>query len=862
MTRARNLVFLFTLALFTGGAAPNACTQALVSSCMDGVADGCAQDCAAGCDSCDCTSCDGCGCALGPIPGGFPASQRIANAAQVRLTANGIDFIEGMLGPELTSTPPKVPFAEMNLQDMAGDFGFLVPDVTICRSPGICNLEIEVRDLAFSAVDDGQLQLSASLHVFASNESGDDGGVGWPSTNGGDECTFLLDTELTDSASKVVQFGMRLDLPAETDGPRAGLDVVGVVPDSVTLSGLESEDVSGCDLDTYLDNGLVADIVEAVQIDLQDRLPELMHEIMCQPSADGCPTGSSDSDGICVIDGSDQCVQRLLGLEARTDLAGVLGSLGEGMESVVDLLFAAAGGSRSGGGGLNLDFGLGFEATAIAPCVAGAELPSLPVALPFVEALEQDTRPSGEGADVAVGVSVSAINHALAGMYASGLLCLEVTSAVDQLLSPSTLNILFISQNSLGKVLFPASPSDSSAGFVVRPSQAPWIEVGDPAADEDLVTAHVDGLALDFYVFAEERYVRVMTIDTDVTAGVRLDVADNIVTPRIATLTLANTSLSNADLVVDDHEKVASSLEDLAGAIAGGLAGAIPPIPVDSLLGDGALPLGLPVGIELAADSFAPLEQDGEAFLGIFLDLALTSPDAMLEARPETSVEVTLVQIPAEQKGFSLETFGQGESPRVEIHMSAAGPEGAAYEYSYRLGFSGWSPWSVSAYAVIEHPSLFLQQTHTVEARARIAGRPSTADRTSATATFVVDVTPPSIELAEVRGAIAVQAWDALSAPGSLELRYRDVDGEASAWAPMPDEGAQVPGTATAVEVKDANGNVGVASAALRGLPAPGASSGCGGCAVARADGGVPAGAWGALALGLLAWARGRRRRS
>ncbi len=861
MLRTRHLVCFFALLLFTG-AAPNACTQAIVSSCMDGVADGCAQDCAASCDSCDCTSCDSCGCTMGPIPGGFPAESRMPNATQVRLTANGIDFIQNELGPVLAMTPPKVPFEEMNLRD-AADGNILVPNVTICEAPAICNLEIEVVDMSFAAADGGNLALSASLHVSATNESDVNGGVGWPSDNNGSDCLFQLDTELTDSANKTLEFGMTVGLPPETAGPRTDLDVVAIVPGSVTLAGLESEDVTGCNFDALLDNALAADIVEAVQVDLQDRLPKLVHEIMCQPSADGCPDGSSDPDdtGVCMIDGGDVCVQRLIGLEARTDLADVLGSLGAGMDSVVDFLFAAAGGSRSANSGLNIDFDLGFEAFEIAPCVAGAEIPAPPKDLPYVSALDLNTRPSGADADIAVGVSDSAINHALAGMYGAGLLCLEVTSAVDQMLSPQALSLLFLSQNSLGKVIFPDPPANSSAGFVVRPSQAPWVEFGDPTADEDLVTVHADGMAIDLYVYTSDRYVRVMTIDTDVTIGIRLDVADNIITPRLATLELANTALSNADLVIDDHETVASSLQSLATTIAGGLAGAIPPIPVDSLLGGPALPLDIPVGIQLTQDSFAKLEQDGEGFLGIFIDLAITSPSAALEAQPETSVEITSVQMPEERKGFALATFGQGASPRVEIRMSAAGPEGAAYEYAYRLGLSGWSPWSSSAYAVIEDPSLFLQQVHTVEARARIAGQPSTADRTSATATFVVDVTPPAIELAEVQDAISVQAWDMQTAPGSLEMRYRDGAGEPSEWAPMPVEGTEVPGTATAVEVRDANGNVGVASAGLRGLPQPGASGGCSGCAVAGPESDVPTSAWGGLALGLLAWARGRRRR-
>ena len=62
-------------------------------SCTSGCFDDCVSECGAcsACGDCEC-ACEG--CSIIPIPGGYPASERIPQATQVRLSAAGLEFVE------------------------------------------------------------------------------------------------------------------------------------------------------------------------------------------------------------------------------------------------------------------------------------------------------------------------------------------------------------------------------------------------------------------------------------------------------------------------------------------------------------------------------------------------------------------------------------------------------------------------------------------------------------------------------------------------------------------------------------------------------------------------------------------------
>ncbi|MCB9662066.1 MAG: hypothetical protein H6726_30780, partial [Sandaracinaceae bacterium] len=103
MDRLVRLVFVVSFSLLATG-----CNGFDLSGCLDGCLDDCLADCDS-CGACDC-ACDCEGCSILPIPGGFPASERIPNATQVRLSPDGIQFIEdnaeALIAPLLADFAP------------------------------------------------------------------------------------------------------------------------------------------------------------------------------------------------------------------------------------------------------------------------------------------------------------------------------------------------------------------------------------------------------------------------------------------------------------------------------------------------------------------------------------------------------------------------------------------------------------------------------------------------------------------------------------------------------------------------------------------------------------------------------------
>lgn len=258
-------------------------------------------------------------------------------------------------------------------------------------------------------------------------------------------------------------------------------------------------------------------------------------------------------------------------------------------------------------------------------------------------------------------------------------------------------------------------------------------------------------------------------------------------------------------------------------------------------------------------------------FVGGFIDLCDSNDAACnaagatpLTGTVETAVQVTNVVLPEERAGFDMqsENFGQGESPSVEISMSATGPADVQYEYSFKTTYTGWSDWQRSPYAVIRDPGLFLQGDLQVFAMARVAGEPSSFDRTPARAAFRIDVTAPMVQVYGDDGVAEVQALDLISQ--NLQYRTKDSDGDWSEWTALPASGIKQVGDVediAAVEVRDEDGNVASTTQALQGSSNAATSTACASCATAGAQSQTPPLSvfGGLVALGALVMRRRRR---
>jgi MYXO-CTERM domain-containing protein len=546
-------------------------------------------------------------------------------------------------------------------------------------------------------------------------------------------------------------------------------------------------------------------------------------------------------------------------MQGRVDLGGALASVSPGLNAVVDFLIAAAGDSRAPNGGFNVDLMGGFENLAHNSCVPVTDAPALPV-IPVAELLNQNVHPNGRDSHIGVGVSEDFVNYAAWKIFDSGMLCLNVGTGLDQQLSGKALGVLFTvtnnARNSLGRLTFPESASNSAFGIQMRPQLAPIVSFGDNdvATDLRLVNVVIPAMELDFYAWAQDRYVRFFTLKADITIGVDVPIENNTIAidaGRDLDIGLVNADIINDELVMEDSAGVVSLLTNVIGAVAGALGGAIPPIPINDMLGGAALPNGdpLPVGINLGADALAPFSEGDSRFLGVFVELTEPATGMMLAARPQAQVRVTKVNVPENKDGFYGAAFGTGPAPSIEIALSANAPAGAEVEYSYHLTNSGWSEWSSSNYAIIEDPSLYLQQWHKVYARARLKGQPDTTAWTSATADFLIDVAAPDVQVTKAGDTVEIMAFDFLTSAAEIEYRYRNPGDEFSEWAKM---GAQTialedAGADAEVQVRDSAGNIGSNVAGLRGIADP--SVAVGGCACTVAG---PTGQGGPSPLALL----------
>lgn len=879
------------------------CIGRMVSDCG-----GCGDcgDCGACSDCSDCSSCAGCeGCTLEKIPGTY-AGPTAANAAQVRLSSNAIGFFESMLRPMLSEQLS--PFTLFNEEMVVDAQGYTL---RICRGATKdnnirCDLEFVIPRLEVltqDATDPDRLRLLIDVEFWLTsiNAAGTKE-TGWPVTmidgffllgapipTGTTNCTLEYDTR-RDQTPRHVR--MELVFPLGTSGvaPRADINIIKVLPladgaGTGQLTGIDvTDDIGGnCGfmLD-LLDGDLGTAVTNSLILEVRERLPGLVTSMLCEKRAN--LVGSNGVAGVCpapsvakdfdyslstlmgTVPGCGNagepadlddanCLPMLLGMEGRMDLGGLLGSIVPGYSALVDFIIAASDEATTPNSGLSVWMKGGVSSPTghndCVPILPPEEVVGVPT-IPRAQLLQGNTTPGGRPTDVLVGVSEQFVNWAAYKLWDAGALCIQVGSTTIPMLSPSLLGIAL--GTSLNTLVFPADSKKSPLGLALRPQKPPVVRFEELASPGIRVNAQLPQLAIDFYAWSLDRYVRLVTIELDVTASVDVKVNDGKVGIYLGGIAFENAEAKNASLVSNPASIVNFFGAGIGGIISSVLGSSDAPlfeldlgtiIPSELEIAGNAIPL--PMGVELREDAFAVVfvdaagntvssrEVGADTFMGIFVDFTSGgAPASGLEGAIQTHVEVTSVYIPEDRTAFQPETLGQGELPRVEIYMSADAPEGVPLEYRYRLALGGWSEWQDSPYAVIESPALALQQEHLIMARARVKGDPRSEDKSSAIAKARIDVTPPLIDLADDGKKVRLQAVDFVSPMSNLQYRYREPGGEFSEWQSFGDASVALLDASqeVEVEVRDEAGNIASNVAELRGLPQAEPGGGCS-CTVA-----------------------------
>jgi hypothetical protein len=860
----------------------------IIASCSGG-------GCSSGCSSCGIT----------PLPSGFPNASAVTNAASVRVTRPGLDFLQSnigaLAGKLLGGSGGVINFDVPTSMQSITELGFITINLTICpngpsstTNPPSCIADINIGGamLTLDAITPSSIKISGTipiklqdLPITTSLGSLDIGvGTGDCSGPGG----------LPNMDYIAIPVDIELPLVADTIAPRVGYTKIDAANAVVNVT-ITSDDVQICNggfLGDILDlfkSTIVSDFVAPLVSTLKNTIGS---ELCTKPdltTTPSCPDGSQPNNADPTMATScnytsmpDTCMPILIGTDGHMNLGSLLSSISPGTTGGLDFLLASNGNMNPAPGvaedsnghttnGMTLGFLGGTLPQPQTSCVPIAQNP-LPTNIPIPMVMQQDTItpwPMGDnGPDLGVALAGRFLDFALVSVYNSGLLCLGVSTEQEQVLNSGLLSLLIPSIN---KLTWAAKPA--AAAITTRPQAPPTLTLGGGTNvnTDPLLKVVLPKFAIDFYIWSDDRFVRAFTFTSDVTVPINLSTAVSATNPNggivinLGTLVIANGALTNNELITDDPTVVAGALASILAGFAGDLlGGGIAPINLSSALSSFGLAMTIP------ADGIKKISEGTDDYLAIFADLTLAAA-----AMPLVHTGVDITNLTVHPEAMALTTYDVTKAPTMTIALSSPTDDGTqAVEYSWWIDTMARSPWSTARVQTIDPQYMLLQGKHTLHAVARRVNQPGTEDLVPATATYIVDVLAPNVSVTydETKG-VTVDAWDIVSDESAMLGRYRltnvqGIVGDWTEWMPLAQMLNPTTGESTSIDtqVKDEAGNVGSVTVALiRGRPDPTlgtTGSGCGSCSTLGSSPDA-AHAWAAslaVLLGLVAFAARRRR--
>jgi MYXO-CTERM domain-containing protein len=661
------------------------------------------------------SGCAGNGCtALEPLPNGFPSAARHENAAQIRLTESAVDFLEANAGDTIRSLVP-------------GGLTFEIPpdcDSTpeVCCSPpvGGCQMVIDMDERTddpprLELTPDGNETIDLVIRARVSTPNP------IPISQFGASCTISIDTTRSGLPSLTLTGDMAFPQDLTAGTTRLELQ-------NLAIEDLENEDmvIGGGTLCELLDfDFLKTLILEILKSQITSRVQSTIDGFTCKTcttSAQCAPFASCNTtDGICEIDDGDEtrCLQEL-GVSGRLRASSVLGGFSTGQTGAMDLYDVAGGYGRTNAGGASLGVLGGARAQdgvhdacvplRTAPTVAAAESPTF----------QGNLRASGEPFHIGFGMHRDYLNLAAWAAYDSGFLCANVGTGALPLLKSGAFSLII---RSLDDYLHGA---EAPVVLALRPQQAPVLTLGantftEGAIAEPLMTIVMTDLELDLYVLVDGRYLRMMTVQTDITLPVGLDVnGSGQLVPVLGDLegAFTNLSVTNSELLIEDPGEIADKLPAVLSIALPFLAGSLPTFDVPALGG---------LDVLLGPGDITSIDEN--MMLAIYADIALSSTKP---AEPvETGARILSVTTPP------AEVVGAPRYDRRQRAVVELAVEGGT-EYQVRVDGGFWSPFYTSPTLALSREAFWIAGEHTVEVRARRAGEPASLDLTPVSLGFTI----------------------------------------------------------------------------------------------------------------------------
>ena len=349
----------------------------LVASCSGG-------GCSSGCGGCGGTT---------PLPGGFPKEKAIDNAATVRVSRPGLDFVETNL-PNIAAKVANAPGGVLTIPIPDSDLGNSEIVKTGCilgacalrvdLDPHLCpggpdpkavpprctaNIGIGKATFKIDSIKPDSLQISANIPLELDNTpvtatvSGEVVGVGFGPTGITIHAAYgsngSCNADTPSVMPKALPVLISIPLVEETIAPRNGYTKIDVANAVVNLDAVSGNDVQLCAncgfasqvCDAVLNAGFIKNaIVGQLKSGLGSQVKSLLADQLCTAPTPAlnppCPTGSEpdSANKHCVFTSKkDTCVPTLLGLDSHIDLGGLLKSISPGTSGGVDFGLAAGG---------------------------------------------------------------------------------------------------------------------------------------------------------------------------------------------------------------------------------------------------------------------------------------------------------------------------------------------------------------------------------------------------------------------------------------------------------------------------------------------------------------------------------------
>jgi len=542
----------------------------------------------------------------------------------------------------------------------------------------------------------------------------------------------------------------------------------------------------------------------------QQTCAQCMATTDCPVSTDGTNTQAVCQNKVCNDPGaSGKCAPRFLGVEGRINLGTFLGSFGAPANAQLDLSLAA-GASVTVDQGLSFGTRVGIKPVQVASCVP----PSAPPAVTAVNAPNFDAEASpGSQYHVGLGLSSNFLNTAFHAAHQAGALCLQLSSQNVGLINTGLFETFL---PSLGK-LATRDGKDAPMMVVLRPARPPAVTVGlgtyDPVTKKPikpLLTLTLPELSIDFYAMLDDRYARLFTLTADIALPLSLifEGCDKV-TPAIGDLKMliSNIRTANAEMLAEDPQVLADLVPAIIGLAEPAVAGALKPFSLPTL---GAFKLK--VNEVKGLSNISGTEQYNH--LGLYAQF-LGVNDMCAVSAPRLSARLVESRMP---KAAEMRATGKQALPWPEavLEVSAEGKAGSP-EYSVRVDDGLWSDFlpATDGKFVVSHPRFLLQGAHTIWIRARVAEDGHGISEPRAIG-FRVDWDPPEVTLTanRERDRLEVSAHDTVSGQGALRFAYRVGDGAFSDFGPAREialSAVEQQGGVT-VRVMDELGNVGEAT--------------------------------------------------